>query len=379
MLLDWAVYGLIIWGLATLLNKTAFAKKPVSKTAAWILTLGVFFVNLVVMTALQYFRYKNLSHHFGFQITPKTPLDVVGALTFSWVFFSLLRRSQKAISQVGATAEQTAAGLYSSNSANAGAANEAYAEALAEIEDGRLDKGVWARALVDATGDESKTRANYIRIRAASIAGRSEGPPAGLTGTFRSRFREMHPLPKALLGILLLLLVASALSPGFRGAFWLGESGLPAPTRSFSHEDATAAKPWEQYQSQPAIQSETAKSPNPFANPDSEKQDGGRAIHLSCKDEEIDLTSTVSLYRENGRLIYQEDSVVMTEGTKDRFGGTPQIEETSAQFRVVYKRGEFRQLITIDRITGKLVRISQTPNRADSIGSWNCVEAKRKM
>ncbi|MBK7507658.1 MAG: hypothetical protein IPI16_05585 [Comamonadaceae bacterium] len=34
--------------------------------------------------------------------------------------------------------------------------NDAYAGALAEIEEGRLDKGAWARAFADAGGDEPK-------------------------------------------------------------------------------------------------------------------------------------------------------------------------------------------------------------------------------
>ena len=44
--------------------------------------------------------------------------------------------------------------------------NDAYAEALSEIEEGRVDKGVWARAFADAGGDESKAKALYIRARA---------------------------------------------------------------------------------------------------------------------------------------------------------------------------------------------------------------------
>ncbi len=28
MIVDWIVYGLIIWGLATILNKTAFKNEP---------------------------------------------------------------------------------------------------------------------------------------------------------------------------------------------------------------------------------------------------------------------------------------------------------------------------------------------------------------
>ncbi len=47
--------------------------------------------------------------------------------------------------------------------------NALYAAALSEIEEGRLDKGVWARSFADSGGDEAKAKATYIRIRAEAI------------------------------------------------------------------------------------------------------------------------------------------------------------------------------------------------------------------
>jgi hypothetical protein len=47
--------------------------------------------------------------------------------------------------------------------------NDAYAVALAEIEEDRLDKGVWARSFAESGGDESKAKATYIKVRAESI------------------------------------------------------------------------------------------------------------------------------------------------------------------------------------------------------------------
>jgi hypothetical protein len=44
--------------------------------------------------------------------------------------------------------------------------NDAYAAALAEIEEGRLDKGAWARALAESGGDDSKAKSRYIKARA---------------------------------------------------------------------------------------------------------------------------------------------------------------------------------------------------------------------
>ncbi len=49
------------------------------------------------------------------------------------------------------------------------ASNDAYAEALAEIEEGRLDKGIWARSFAESGGDESKAKALYIKARASAI------------------------------------------------------------------------------------------------------------------------------------------------------------------------------------------------------------------
>ena len=95
MLIDWAIYGLLIWALAALLNATAFKEQPASKKTAWVATVAVFFVNLVAMTALQYLRYQAISDSLGFKVTPRSPLDVVSALTFAMVFFALLRKQPK--------------------------------------------------------------------------------------------------------------------------------------------------------------------------------------------------------------------------------------------------------------------------------------------
>ena len=54
--------------------------------------------------------------------------------------------------------------------------NDAFAEALAEIEEGRLDKGAWARAYSESGGDESKAKALYIKARAKSITAAQAWP-----------------------------------------------------------------------------------------------------------------------------------------------------------------------------------------------------------
>lgn len=50
------------------------------------------------------------------------------------------------------------------------AGNDAYADALAEIEEHRVVKGIWAQCLAESDGDEWKTKSRYIKIRAAALA-----------------------------------------------------------------------------------------------------------------------------------------------------------------------------------------------------------------
>lgn len=52
--------------------------------------------------------------------------------------------------------------------------NNSYAEAMAEVDEGRIDKGTWARAYAGSGGDESKAKAAYIKSRAVSIHSAAE-------------------------------------------------------------------------------------------------------------------------------------------------------------------------------------------------------------
>ena len=54
------------------------------------------------------------------------------------------------------------------------ASDAAYAEALAEIEESRIDKGTWARSFAESGGDDSKAKSAYIKSRAASIHSAAE-------------------------------------------------------------------------------------------------------------------------------------------------------------------------------------------------------------
>jgi hypothetical protein len=95
MIVDWIVYGLIIWGLATILNKTVFKAAPASRGVAWGLTILLFFINVVALSAAKYLRYQVISEDIGTSITPSNPLDMGGAFIFSYLFFSFLNIKEK--------------------------------------------------------------------------------------------------------------------------------------------------------------------------------------------------------------------------------------------------------------------------------------------
>jgi len=81
--------------------------------------------------------------------------------------------AEKLTSRLVACLQKPASRVTSSSSAFVGdvrTGNDAYAGALAEIEEGRLDKGAWARAFADAGGDEPKAKALYIKARAGASA-----------------------------------------------------------------------------------------------------------------------------------------------------------------------------------------------------------------
>lgn len=95
MIVDWIVYGLIIWGLATALNKTAFKATPASRGAAWSLTILIFLLSVVALTVAKAYRYQAISESVGTTISPRNPLDIGGAFVFAWIFFTLLNQREK--------------------------------------------------------------------------------------------------------------------------------------------------------------------------------------------------------------------------------------------------------------------------------------------
>lgn len=95
MIVDWIVYGLIIWGLATILNKTAFKITPASRGIVWGITILLFFINIVALSAAKFLRYQVISEDIGTTITPSNPLDMGGAFILAYLFFTFLNKKEK--------------------------------------------------------------------------------------------------------------------------------------------------------------------------------------------------------------------------------------------------------------------------------------------
>ncbi|MGH8195640.1 MAG: hypothetical protein ACREQ8_14760 [Woeseiaceae bacterium] len=95
MLVDWLIYGLLVFGAAKLLNATAFKLKPASGLVTWTLTILMFIVSVVALSTLKVLRYQAISDSVGVPISPQNPLDMGGAVVFAWLFCSFLNRQEK--------------------------------------------------------------------------------------------------------------------------------------------------------------------------------------------------------------------------------------------------------------------------------------------
>jgi len=195
VLLDWLIYGLLIWGVVFVLNATAFKKKPASRSIAWALTIVMFFVNLFALMVLQLVRHSLISQDLGLDIKLRSPVDFLGAFTASWFFFTLLRKSpkhEKSVSTAGTVGSPMVSSadiaanshdIRTSNAApispqgestvpiagnqQAGVADEdrIYAKVANELEVGAANKGLWTRLFVECGGDENQTKLLYIKQR----------------------------------------------------------------------------------------------------------------------------------------------------------------------------------------------------------------------
>ncbi|MGH2359077.1 MAG: hypothetical protein ACRDGM_00820 [bacterium] len=96
MIVDWLIYGVLVFASVKVLNSTVFRTKPASQLAAWTLTAVVFVLSVVVLSTLKALRFRSMSEGLGFPLTLRNPLDVGGGFVFAWLFFSFLRRTRNA-------------------------------------------------------------------------------------------------------------------------------------------------------------------------------------------------------------------------------------------------------------------------------------------
>lgn len=96
MIVDWLLYGLIIFGLAKLLNNTVFKTKPASKQAAWILTIVIFLLNLAIWSVIRYYQQETISKIlYGFNWKNQFSGICTNAFIFSYLFYKSLSIDQK--------------------------------------------------------------------------------------------------------------------------------------------------------------------------------------------------------------------------------------------------------------------------------------------
>ncbi len=174
--------------------------------------------------------------------------------------------------------------------------NDAFAEALSEIEESRLDKGVWARAFADAGGGAEKAKALYIKARAEALQNgevwQVTQPSAADDTSEKSRnsasgwhiaddIRKMHPGVKAGAILVLLLLFGSIVSPGFRQGLWSlevrhateaakadGGKGVATPPSGNPFSDPDFGKDLQRSSVPGQNGVVTPPSGNPFSDPD---------------------------------------------------------------------------------------------------------------
>lgn len=208
MLIDWLIYGLLIFGIVALLNATAFKSQPASRLAAWSLTVVIFLVNLVAMTALQYVRYRAISNDLGLEFRPRNPIDAVGAFTFSWLFFALLRKLPKAATGPSQESQPTLAPrqVPSANHGMQGleqpediAAEQFWADALVEFDSSSRRPGLWAKSFAEAEGIEARAKAKYLKYRSAELEKEHRGNAASRARlqAEQARLAEIAQLPEA--------------------------------------------------------------------------------------------------------------------------------------------------------------------------------------
>lgn len=197
MLFDWLIYGLLTWGLTSLLNASIFKQKPASRATAWTLTVAMFVVSLALLSIVKLIRHQVLSDSLGLDAKKWNPVDLSGAAIFAWQFFASIHKAPKGtaaldpqlgggapVPQPNAEAAPTkpvsVASLHIDRTPDSTIYNAPkapptmetldedaiYAAIGQELESGNTDKGLWTRLFAECGGDETQTKVLYIKARA---------------------------------------------------------------------------------------------------------------------------------------------------------------------------------------------------------------------
>jgi len=86
------LYGASALGLASLLNRTVFARQPAPKWLRWALAVMTFLLGSVFLTVMKVSEYRSIAESTGIPIANNRP-DVLTAVMAAFGVFSLLKGS----------------------------------------------------------------------------------------------------------------------------------------------------------------------------------------------------------------------------------------------------------------------------------------------
>lgn len=215
MLIDMAALTVFSWLVAKALNMVLFKWAPASNFVTWTLTFGYFICGVILASVVKFFRGAAISKSLGISMSTQNPMDMGTAFIMALVFYQVLNRASKksansrvqansdnpdlsirtpaiaskltatstqyAIRPLHALTDQPTRATMSSSlvhqSLQEGMAvdeSAIYTAIANELESGAIDKGLWTRLFAESDGDESKTKAAYIRQRANQMLARND-------------------------------------------------------------------------------------------------------------------------------------------------------------------------------------------------------------
>lgn len=99
MMVYYAIYmvlfGLAVYGVASMLNNSFFNKAPVPRYGAWIMSAVMFCLSFVGLFLAKLISYKLLSDSLGMTLTPNLVFDSGSAFVLSYFFFTTLNKREK--------------------------------------------------------------------------------------------------------------------------------------------------------------------------------------------------------------------------------------------------------------------------------------------